>query len=86
VALCLARGLLTCRLAIDDQILLQLGGYGNFEGEQQQQYISGLRELLTGFRNRKVKDFQTIGDGIVEYRAKFQGDKTKILPLGNVAL
>lgn len=72
--------------APDDQILLQLGGYGNFEGEQQQQYISGLRELLTDFRNRKVKDFQTIGDGIVEYRAKFQGDKTKILPLGHVAL
>lgn len=78
-------GPLTWRWATDDQILLQLGNYSNFEGDQQQQYIAGLRALLTDFRNRKVKDFQTIGDGIIEYRAKFQGDKTKILPLGNIA-
>ncbi|KAF7559490.1 hypothetical protein G7046_g4661 [Stylonectria norvegica] len=72
--------------APDDQILLQLGAYGNYEGEQKQQYITGLRELLTDFRNRKVKDFQTISQGIIEYRAQFHGDKTKILPLGSVTL
>ncbi|KAJ4264028.1 hypothetical protein NW762_006067 [Fusarium torreyae] len=70
----------------DDQILLQLGAYGNYEEEQQQQYIEGLRALLTDFRNRKVKDFQAISKGIIEYRAKFHGDKTKILPLGGVTL
>ncbi|KAM0439649.1 hypothetical protein ACHAPT_000741 [Fusarium lateritium] len=72
--------------ATDDQILLQLGAYGNYEGEQQQDYVAGLRELLTDFRNRKVKDFQTISQGIIEYRAKFHGDKSKVLPLGGVTL
>ncbi|KAK7419518.1 hypothetical protein QQX98_003287 [Neonectria punicea] len=70
----------------DDQILLQLGAYGNYEGEQKQNYITGLRDLLTGFRNRKIKDFQAISDGIIEYRSQFHGDKTKILPLGSVAI
>ncbi|KAF7544663.1 hypothetical protein G7Z17_g9773 [Cylindrodendrum hubeiense] len=72
--------------APDDQILLQLGAYGNYEGEQKQKYITGLRDLLTGFRNRKIKDFQAISEGIIEYRAQFHGDKTKILPLGSVAI
>ncbi|EEU46944.1 uncharacterized protein NECHADRAFT_20598 [Fusarium vanettenii 77-13-4] len=72
--------------APDDQILLQLGAYGNYEGEQKQEYVAGLRELLTDFRNRKVKDFQTISQGIIEYRAKFHGDKSKVLPLGGVTL
>ncbi|RKL20627.1 hypothetical protein BFJ68_g2630 [Fusarium oxysporum] len=70
----------------DDQILLQLGAYGNCEAEQHDQYVEGLRELLTDFRKRKVKDFDAISNGIIEYRAKFLGDKTKILPLGAVTL
>ncbi|KAJ4205783.1 hypothetical protein NW767_003840 [Fusarium falciforme] len=81
-----AEGTLTCQTATDDQILLQLGAYGNYEGEQKQDYVAGLRELLTDFRNRKVKDFQTISQGIIEYRAKFHGDKSKVLPLGGVTL
>ncbi|KAJ3521630.1 hypothetical protein NM208_g13202 [Fusarium decemcellulare] len=72
--------------AADDQILLQLGAYGNYEGEQKQRFVVGLRELLTDFRSRKVKDFQTISEGIIEYRAKFHDDKTKILPLGGVTI
>ncbi|KAF4339263.1 hypothetical protein FBEOM_6799 [Fusarium beomiforme] len=79
-------GTLTCRAAIDDQILLELGAYGNCEAEQHDQYVEGLRELLTDFRNRKVKDFEAISNGIIEYRAKFLGDKSKILPLGSVTL
>ncbi|KAG5807492.1 hypothetical protein H9Q74_007816 [Fusarium xylarioides] len=70
----------------DDQILLQLGAYGNCEADQHDQYVEGLRELLTDFRKRKVKDFDAISNGIIEYRAKFLGDKTKILPLGAVTL
>ncbi|KAF5247162.1 hypothetical protein FANTH_6545 [Fusarium anthophilum] len=70
----------------DDQILLQLGAYGNCEADQHDQYVAGLRELLTDFRKRKVKDFDAISNGIIEYRAKFLGDKTKILPLGAVTL
>ncbi|KAF5531417.1 hypothetical protein FMEXI_12986 [Fusarium mexicanum] len=70
----------------DDQILLQLGAYGNCEADQHDQYVAGLRELLTDFRKRKVRDFDAISNGIIEYRAKFLGDKTKILPLGAVTL
>lgn len=68
----------------DDQILLQLGATGDFDDGAKQRYISGLRQLLTDFRDRKVKDFDTISRGIVEYRARFQGDRSKVLPLGNV--
>ncbi|KAF5665650.1 hypothetical protein FHETE_6572 [Fusarium heterosporum] len=77
-------GTLTCRAATDDQILLQLGA--NCEVEQHEEYVAGLRKLLTDFRNRKVKDFEAISKGIIEYRASFLGDKTKILPLGGVTL
>lgn len=70
----------------DDQILLQLGAYGNYEEEQKQRYISGLRDLLTDFRNREVRDFQSISQGIIDYRAQFHGDKTKVLPLGSVSI
>lgn len=67
----------------DDQILVQLGAY---EGDRRQEFIDGLKKLLTDFRNRKIKDFKTISQGIIDYRTQFSGDKTKILPLGNVSL
>lgn len=62
----------------DDQILLQLGAY---DGDRQAEYAQGLKKLLADYRNSKVKDFKTISQGIIDYRAKFQGDKTKILSL-----
>lgn len=75
------------RLSVaDDQILVQLGGYGEYEGEHKQEYINGLRQLLTDFRNRKIKDFKTISQSIINYRAQFRKDPTKILPLGNVSI
>ncbi|KAF5024933.1 hypothetical protein F66182_2975 [Fusarium sp. NRRL 66182] len=70
----------------DDQILLQLGSYGNYEQEQRRRFVEGLRELLTDFHVREVKDFDAISQGIIQYRARFHGDKTKILPLGGVTL
>ena len=73
-------------IIIDDQVLLQLGAYGNYDESQKQRYIAGLRQLLTGFRDRKVKDFKTISEAIVAYRAQFIGDKSKILPLGGVTI
>lgn len=70
----------------DDQILLQLGAAEHYDEGQKQKYIAGLKQLLTDYRTHKVKDFNTISQGIVEFRAKFLGDKTKILPLGSVTL
>ncbi|KAM0250043.1 hypothetical protein ACHAQJ_008774 [Trichoderma viride] len=72
--------------APDDQILLQLGAHDDFGEKEKQQYINGLRNLLTDFRNRKVKDFRTISQGIIDYRAQFLGDRSKILPLGGVTI
>ncbi|KAG6016354.1 hypothetical protein E4U54_001660 [Claviceps lovelessii] len=72
--------------APDDQILLQLGAAEHYDDPQRDKYISGLKQLLTDFRNRKVRDFQIISQGIVDYRAQFLGDKTKILPLGHITL
>ncbi len=73
-------------MILDDQILLQLGAYTNCEESRKQEYIQGLRELLTDYRNRKVKDFKTISQGIIEYRARFHGDASKVLPLGTLSL
>lgn len=67
----------------DDQILVQLGAY---EGDRKSEYIDGLKKLLTDFRVRKVKDFKTISQGILDYRAQFRNDNSKILPLGTVSL
>lgn len=77
--------LLFCR-ATDDQILLQLGAYGGIDDSHRQEYINGLKALLTSFRDAKVKDFDAISKGIVDYRARFLNDKSKILPLGDVSL
>lgn len=70
----------------DDQILLQLGAHGSLNDDQKQEFINGLRLLLTDFRDRKIKDFDAISRGIIEYRAQFTGDKSKILPLGDVSI
>jgi hypothetical protein len=65
---------------------MQLGSYGSYEGDQQEDFNKGLRKLLTEFRDKKVKDFQTISQAIIEYRAQFHHDRSRILPLGNVSL
>lgn len=70
----------------DDQILLELGRADDYTGEQKARFIQGLRELLQSFRTEKVKDFERIAHGIIEYRHKFLGDQSKILPLEGVTL
>ncbi|KAG5978622.1 hypothetical protein E4U56_000057 [Claviceps arundinis] len=72
--------------APDDQILLQLGAAEPYEGQQRENYISGLKQLLTDYRNQNIRDFQIISQGVLDYRARFLGDKTKILPLGHITL
>ncbi|KAK5656342.1 hypothetical protein OQA88_4722 [Cercophora sp. LCS_1] len=70
----------------DDQILVELGSADDFTGEEKSRFIQGLREVLAEFRVNKVKDFHTIARGIVAYRTRFRGDKSKILNLEGVAL
>lgn len=72
--------------ASDDQILLQLGSYTTQDGDHREEFISGLRSLLADLRDRKIKDFATIGQAIVDFRSQFRQDKSKILPLGNISI
>ncbi|KAG6038215.1 hypothetical protein E4U41_004431 [Claviceps citrina] len=71
--------------APDDQILLQLGEAERYNERQEDDYFIGLKQLLTDYRTRKVKDFDIISQGIIDYRARFLGDKTRVLPLGHIA-
>ncbi|KAK1969967.1 hypothetical protein LY78DRAFT_678083 [Colletotrichum sublineola] len=69
----------------DDQILLQLGGTTH-EGPERTKFNEGLRKLLQEMRSQNIKDFPSIAQGIVDYRNRFIGDPSKILPLGNVSI
>ncbi|KAK0632228.1 hypothetical protein B0T14DRAFT_559941 [Immersiella caudata] len=73
-------------LVPDDQILVELGRADDYIGDQKNRFIQGLRELLQELRAKKVKDFDAIARGIIDYRASFLGDKSKILPLEGVTL
>ncbi|EJT70712.1 hypothetical protein GGTG_11735 [Gaeumannomyces tritici R3-111a-1] len=64
----------------DDYILIELGRADEFaEGEEKNKFIGGLRDLLLAFRTEKVRDYDKIGYGIIEYRRKFIGDKSRVL-------
>ncbi|KAK2780526.1 hypothetical protein CKAH01_00470 [Colletotrichum kahawae] len=69
----------------DDQILLQLGGT-KLDGDARNQFNDGLRKILQDMRAKNIKDFPSIARGIVDYHKSFNGDSSKILPLGNVSL
>ncbi|KAK1833218.1 protein red1 [Podospora conica] len=70
----------------EDQILVELGRSDDFAGEQKNRFIQGLREVLQGFRANKVKDFDAIARGIIEYRSRFLGDKSRVLHLEGVSI
>jgi hypothetical protein len=65
---------------------LELGNSDDYSGEQKSRFIQGLRELLQKFKAQKVKDFDTIARGIIEFRSQFLGDKSKVLRLEGVAI
>lgn len=65
---------------------MELGKSDDYTGEQRDRFIQGLKDLLQDFRAKKTRDFDTIANGIIEFRARFLGDKSKILPLDGVTL
>jgi hypothetical protein len=65
---------------------VELGNSDDYKGEQKGRFIQGLKELLQKFRANKVRDFDTIAHGIIEFRSRFLGDSFKILPLEGVKL
>ncbi|KAK4153101.1 hypothetical protein C8A00DRAFT_15652 [Chaetomidium leptoderma] len=70
----------------DDQILVELGKSDDYTGEQKSRFIQGLRELLQKFKADKVRDFDTIARGIIEFRSQLLGDKSKVLYLEGVSI
>ena len=65
---------------------MELGNPDDYSGEQKSRFIQGLRELLQKFKADKVKDFDTIARGIIEFRSQLLGDKSKVLRLEGVKL
>lgn len=63
---------------------MDLGDSENYSGERRQQFIQGLKEVLQGFRVQKVRDFDAIAKGIIEYRSRFLADPSRVLPLDGV--
>ncbi|EKD14354.1 hypothetical protein MBM_07584 [Drepanopeziza brunnea f. sp. 'multigermtubi' MB_m1] len=63
----------------DDAILTALGSPAEFTGEQRELFCAGLRAVLLDLRVRKIRDFEIIAAEIVAHRAKFLGDKSKVL-------
>ena len=64
----------------DNTILLQLGSVQ--EGstpEEKEAYISGLKDIITNMRSRNLKDVSAVLAEIVAYRARFLGDKSRVL-------
>jgi hypothetical protein len=70
----------------DPEIITALMEYGRFETGEQERYIQGLREVLADLRNRNVKDLDAISRGIIEFRARFLQDQSRVLPLGSISL
>ena len=68
----------------DDAILVELGNSAGYSEVEKPKFISGLRNVLQGLRQRKTKDFKIIASGIASFRARFLGDPSRILILDGV--
>ncbi|MCJ1229416.1 hypothetical protein MMC12_006082 [Toensbergia leucococca] len=64
----------------DDKVLVQMGsqpkGLSTAEGDA---YVTGLKQVISEIRSRKVKNFDTVASEITAYRSQFLGDKSKVL-------
>ena len=65
---------------------MELGKADDYAGDQKNRFIQGLRELLQNFRANKIRDFETIANGIIEFRSRFLGDKSRVLQLEGVTI
>jgi hypothetical protein len=70
----------------DDAVLTGLGSPDEFTGERRDKFCAGLKEVLVDLRVRKIRDFDIIASEIVAHRAKFLGDKSKVLALEGVSI
>ncbi len=64
-------------------VLVQMGAIpAGFSPQEGDAYVGGLRQVIQEIRGRKVKDFNQVAAEISAYRARFLGDRSKVLPLG----
>jgi hypothetical protein len=66
--------------------LVELGNSAGYSEEDKPRFVAGLRNVLTGMRQNKTKDFAIIASEIAAYRASFLGDKSRVLSLGGTSI
>lgn len=71
---------------LDPAIIAELGSTDMFTGEQKDRFIDGLKKVLSDLKVNKLKDFDSITRALIQYRIEFIGDKSKVLPLEDVAI
>ena len=76
---------LRCTTSTDDKILVDLGAKpdngASPDNSGNDEFGDGLRKVIHDIRSRKIRDFNIVAGEITAYRAKFLGDRSKILPL-----
>jgi hypothetical protein len=70
----------------DSAIIAELGSTATYTGEQKDRFIEGLKKVLQDLKTRKIKDFESITKALMQYRADFLGDKSKVLPLNDIVI
>jgi hypothetical protein len=64
----------------DNNILLQLGSVQEGSSqEEKESYINGLRQMISGMRDKNLRDVTTIASEIVAYRSRFLQDPSRVL-------
>ncbi|KAM0812943.1 hypothetical protein AB5N19_12934 [Seiridium cardinale] len=67
-------------------IIAELGSTDTYTGEQKERFIDGLKKVLQNLKVNKIKDFDSITKALVQYRADFLGDRSKVLALNDVVI
>jgi len=72
---------------LDVTILGELGSLTQFVGgPRYDEFCKGLRSLIADLPKDKRKDFDVVAQALLEYRAKFLADASKVLPLEGVSV
>ena len=71
------RGILTFT---DNNLLLQLGSvHEGSTQEEKESYIAGLKKMISGMRDKNLRDVTAIALEIVAFRSEFLGDPSRVL-------
>jgi hypothetical protein len=65
----------------DDEILVQLAEVEGTTQQQKDAYSAGLRNTIMDLKEKGIKDFATVAQGIAAFRRSFLGDQTRVVKL-----